>query len=87
MKVTHQLVGYDPGTERLAFKKEIPEEIFAKLTFIEPDDDDPEMFDAYPLDATQVHKIMSFLHADERRRLDFFIEGIQSEEDFLRARR
>jgi hypothetical protein len=76
MKVVHQLVGYDPETERLAFKKEIPDEIFAKLT-LEPDADDPEMVDAYPLDSSVVDKIMRFLHTDEQRKLDYFIEGFQ----------
>jgi hypothetical protein len=87
MKVTHQLVGYDPKTERLAFKKDIPDEIFAKLTFVEPDDDDPDMFDAYPLDAAEVGKIMEVLNMEEKRKLRFFIEGVQSAEDFIRARR
>jgi hypothetical protein len=86
MKVTHQLVGYDPETERVAFKEEIPEDIFAKLTFVEPDLDDPNMFDAYPLDAGAVERIMGFLHKAERRRLDYFLEGVQSDEDFLPAR-
>lgn len=76
--IGHQLVGYDPQTERVAFKKEIPEGLMARvLRLVDIDDDDPKVFDSYPVDSASARNILGMIEAHEKRELDFFLEGFQ----------
>jgi hypothetical protein len=76
--LAHQLVGYDPETERLEVQWEIPESLMDKVRrLVVTDEDDPDIVDAYPVDPTVARDILGMLHSNERRQLDYFLEGFQ----------
>jgi len=75
--IAHRLVGYDPDTERVAFQKEIPDNLLRTvLSLVETDKDDSDVFDSYPVTRSAARDILGMIHA-EARDLDYFLEGYQ----------
>lgn len=73
-KTGHQLVGYD-STERVAFLKKIPEDLFPEvLKYIGIDD---AILDAYPVEKDAVKRILWILGGYEEYDFNYYIEGYQ----------
>ena len=74
-ELVHQLVGYDPKTERVAYQHDFHSHEWDRICgFVHADPDDPAMVDAYPLDRPTVRDIMGTIREDVPSGLDYFIE-------------
>ena len=74
--VTHQLVGYDPRTELLAFEQDISDDAWDKIApLLTYDDDDPEYAYAYPLEWSVASDIMGIIGNRGSRTLNYYIES------------
>jgi hypothetical protein len=59
--VIYLLVGYDPDTERVSYRQEIPRvKLGSVLSLVSPDADDPDALDSYPLDYSVAKDIMGY---------------------------
>lgn len=75
--VTHQLVGYDPITESLAFELDIPLHVWNKVRSLltqDNDDPDPDCVYSYPLGSSVAHDIMGIIGARGAQGLHYYIE-------------
>jgi hypothetical protein len=73
--VIHQLVGYDPSTESLAFECDIPINLCVKVkTLLTPDNDDPEYVYSYPLQWSVAHDIMGIIGVRGAQGLHYYVE-------------
>jgi hypothetical protein len=75
--VTHSLVGYDRGSERVAEEVDVPAAVLAqakKLARVPADDPDAIM--CYPLDASAARSLARLLQTGvDIERRDYFLEG------------
>jgi hypothetical protein len=85
--VVRRLIGYDPQTERVAFKEEIPEEVMLRvISLLKLEDGDPQAFLAYPIDHALAHDIMGMIDKRNFESLDFFVQTFQRNENLALAR-
>lgn len=75
--MAHALVGYDPQTERLSYRHEIPRSKMKDvLGLIQLDRDDPGAIAAYALDMSKVKEIWRITgETDGDCSLDYFLES------------
>ncbi|HEY1941425.1 MAG TPA: hypothetical protein VGH40_04815 [Roseiarcus sp.] len=75
--MAHVLVGYDPKTERLSYRHEIPRSRMKDvLNLIQLDPDDPDAIAAYALDIFKVNDIWGIIGETERDpSLEYFLES------------
>src|SRR3954463_6361694 len=73
----HVLVGYDPESEQLAYKRPIPaSQLKAILRLVTLDADDPEARAAYPIPYPIVADICGMIQEPRPdRRFDYFLES------------
>ena len=74
-ELVHQLVGYDPKTESIAYEHDFrPDEWRKVRRFLHAEPDDPSMVDVYPIDRPTVRDITEVILAVAPPDLDYFIE-------------
>ena len=74
-QLVHQLVGYDPRTERVAYEHDFrPDEWSTVRRFLHAEPDDPAMVDVYPISRSTVLEIGVVIRDDTPGNLDYFIE-------------
>ena len=76
-QVTHNLVGYDRRTERVAAEFDVLDAVLARakeLAGVPADDPDATM--CYPLDASRACRLADMIHARiDAKQCDYFLEG------------
>ena len=73
----HCLVGYDPASERAVYSVKIPKSKIDLLRrFVRFEPDDPEGYDCYKVEYSDVVKLLDLLGRDSRppKKLEYFIE-------------
>lgn len=74
-ELVHQLVGYDPKTEMVAYEHDFhPEEWKEVRQFLRADPDDPAMVDVYPIDYSMARDIAGIIQDSAPKELDYFVE-------------
>ena len=79
----HSLVGYDPVSERPEYSLKIPRSKAHLLKdVVRFESDDPEGYDSYKLDYSQVVKLLDLLgrHAKAPKEFEYFIEPLVPQE-------
>lgn len=72
---THQIVGCDPKTEEMVFEVDIPTGSWEDVkSVMKEDDGDPEYLYVHKLDDAKAADILSILHANWQRGLDYYVE-------------
>jgi hypothetical protein len=73
--VTHQIVAYDPTTEKLVFEIEIPLSSWESVkSIIAEDNGDPDFLYVHRIDYGKAADILGIVHASGQRGLDYYIE-------------
>ncbi len=71
MSVVHFIRGYDKATEALGVQYEIPEVLIPKaVEYIELEEDDPDIYGVYPLDAGAALSVAELIGVEMQVRLD-----------------
>ena len=73
----HCLVGYDPASERAVYSLKIPKSKIDLLRrFVLFESDDPEGYDCYKVEYSNVVKLLDLLGQDSKppRELEYFVE-------------
>jgi hypothetical protein len=85
----HCLVGYDPASERAVYSLKVPKskiDLLKRFARFEPDD--PEGYDSYKVEYSNVLKILDSLGQESKppKELEYFIEPWtpQEDEDLIR---
>ena len=79
----HCLVGYDPASDRPEYSLKIPISKFHLLrNVVRFEADDPEGYDSYKLEYSQVLKLLDLLGRDEKapKEFEYFIEPLVPQE-------
>ena len=75
----HCLVGYDPASERAVYSVRIPKSKIDLLRrFVRFEPDDPEGYDCYKVEYSNVVKLLDLLGRDSKpsKKLEYFIEPV-----------
>jgi hypothetical protein len=79
----HCLVGYDPVSERPEYSVKIPRSNAHLLTkVVRFESDDPEGYDSYKLEYSQVVKLLDLLGQDTKppKKFEYFVEPFEQQE-------
>lgn len=77
--VTHQIVAYDPTTEKLVFEIEIPLSSWESVkSIIAEDSGDPNFLYIHRIDYSKSADILGIVRASGQMGLDYYIESSSS---------
>jgi len=73
--LTHQIVGYDPLTEKLVLEVDIPKESWEEVkSILKEGDGDHEYLYIHKIDYGKAVDILGLVHTTGARGLDYYIE-------------
>ena len=80
-RITHNLVGYDRLSERVAEEFDVPDAVLPRAKELaRVPADDPDAIMCYPLDAPGARDLANILKATiDTERRDYFLEGFASD--------
>jgi hypothetical protein len=76
--VMHELIGYDPSTNRIVYREKIPpNSMHAVLLLVGPDENDPDAIDSYAIELRVANDIIELAKLRKGPQdLEYFVESL-----------